>query len=192
MNTRPFLRYWLPGVVILCLSIGCASPVAENQSVPESGAAKEVSSDCDDSNPATNDNCVAGMCVNEPIVTCPCADDFAAAVTIYDARSGIPMRPVSDVCSDPRGSVGKYVSITAKFDALTPSETGRTTQMFLGAFRSWTFWGTHPISCSAWVFVDSWSSKNSTLFGIAIHKGLSDAELATCESLIRKIAHCPK
>lgn len=129
---------------------------------------------------------------SETAIKCPCADDFAAAVAAYDARPGNPVHPEWEVCSVPRGSVGKYGAHTTKFDALTPAHEGRTTSMFLNAAKRRTLWGTRPVECSAWVIADTPSGVPKNIFSLAVRDKLSDAELAACETLIRAIAKCPQ
>ena len=127
---------------------------------------------------------------SEAAVKCPCADDFAAAVAAYDARPGTPVHPVWEVCSVPRGSVGKYGAHMAKFDALTPAHEGRTTSIFLNAAKRRTLWGTRPVECSAWVMIDTPGVPKS-LVNPPVRGKLTDAELADCEARIRAIANCP-
>ena len=123
-------------------------------------------------------------------VKCPCADDYAAAVAAYDARPGIQVHPQWEVCSVPRGSVGKYGAHMSKFDALTPAQDGRTTTIFLTAAKRRTLWGTRPVECSAWVMIDTVGIPKN-IFDAGMRDKLSDAELAACEKLIRAVAKCP-
>ena len=174
----------------------CGAPVADQaQDIAADDGNDQMDSkpvqdpaNCDDSDPATSDRCVAGECINEPVVTCPCADDFAAAVAAYDSRSGAPLRTEWEVCSTPRGGVGKYGASMFKFDALAPMEIGRTTHIHLDASRG----GFRRIAyCSASVGVDrNIRLGGPFLYGPAIHEKLSDAERSACEILIRTIAGC--
>lgn len=174
----------------------CGTPVADQvQTVTAVAGNDQLDSrsvqdpaNCDDSNPATIDRCVAGECVNEPVVACPCADDFAAAVAVYDSRGGVPNQAEWEVCSIPRGGVGKHGAGAFKFDALAPMESGRMTQLHLdasrGNFRRIKY-------CSASVSANrNIRLGGPFLFGPAIHEKLSDAELSACETLIRTIAGC--
>jgi hypothetical protein len=174
----------------------CGTPIADQvQHIAAADGNDQLNSNsaqdpahCDDSDPATIDRCVAGECVYEPVVKCPCADDFAAAVAAYDSRSGASLRNEWEVCSIPRGGVGKYGTLIFKFDALAPMEIGRTTQLHLdasrGNFRRIAY-------CSASVSADrSTRLGGPFLFGPAIHEKLSDAERSACEALIRTIAGC--
>lgn len=129
---------------------------------------------------------------SETAVKCPCVDDFAAAAAAYDARPGIPVHPEWEVCSVPRGSVGKYGAHMEKFDALTPAHEGRTTSVFLNTAKRWTLWGTRPVECSAWVIADSSYGVPKNIFKLVVRDKLTDAELAACEAQIRAIAKCPQ
>ena len=168
LRVIPGTRMW---VVLLAVSIASAS-------ASEPGAV--------DDKPQADP-----LAASETAVKCPCADDFAAAVAVYDARPGTPARQEWEVCSVPRGSVGKYGTRMAKFDPLTPAQNGRTTSIFLNAAKRRTLWGTRPVECSVWVLADT-PGVPTSLFKLAVHDKLSDAELAACETAIRAIAKCPE
>ena len=179
-------RHALLGAVLLAAWIDPASRAAaedqDNTKPPDESAVPSH---------AAEDAQTVPTAASEPAVTCPCADDYAAAAAAYDARPGIPVHPQWDVCSVPHGGVGKNGASMTKFDALTPAQDGRNTTIFLNAARRWTFGGTHPVECSAWVIVDSPGVPKS-LIGLTIRDKLSDAELAGGETLIRAIAKCPE
>lgn len=177
----------------------CGAPIADHvQKLAAADGNDQLDSNsaqdpanCDDSDPATIDRCVAGECVNEPVTRCPCADDFAAAVTAYDSRGGVPKHAEWEVCSVPRGGVGKRGASRFKFDALAPMENGRTTQIHLDASRG-NFRRIKYCSASVAVWDRSIHVGGPWLFGPAIHEKISDAELSACETLIRTIAGCPE
>lgn len=177
MNARHSMHRGTMMAVLLCLSIGSATgdpPDAQNKA--------DATPEPDQETPVTDTS------ANELTVVCPCADDFNTAIKIYDARPGTPIRPEPDGCSGPKGGLGKYGVLMSKFDSLTPSEKGRTTNLHMNASRNWTFWGTRPVDCSVWVWTDS--QPMTSLLKPSIHKDLSDAELAACIKMVREIAHC--
>lgn len=142
----------------------------------------------DNATPKVDQTPVAGANASESTVACPCADDFNAAIKIYDARPGTAIQSEYDGCADPKGGLGKYGISMHKFDALTPSEKGRYTNMNMDASRNRTLWGTRYVHC--WVSVWTDSQPISWLFKPPRRNGLSDAELAACVRMLREIAHC--
>lgn len=123
------------------------------------------------------------------MAACPCADDFNAAIAIYEARPGTPIQQPHDVCSDSKGGLGKYGVAMRKFDALTPSDKGRTTHIHMDASRNRTLWGSRYVHCWVWVWTDS--QPMTSLFRPPNRKDFSDAELAACVKMVREIAQCP-
>lgn len=123
-------------------------------------------------------------------VACPCAEDFAKAVEVFDARPGRPERGQWNFCSLPRGRRGLLVEPrTTKFDALTPSDEGRTTTIVLLAARGRNLLGQRRMHCGALVFNDS--RFNAVYLFQALREKISEPELVACEKLALAIAKCP-
>lgn len=123
-------------------------------------------------------------------VACPCAEDFAKAVEVFDARPGRPERGQWKFCTLPPGERDLFDEPrTTKFDALTPSDEGRTTTIVLSAARMRNLLGKRRMHCGALVFHDS--RFNPIYLFQAWREKISEPELAACEKLVLKIARCP-
>jgi len=217
MNTQLFMRYWLPGLVLLCLWIDPAAGDAPNGKtntcqVPDIAAGndsddatdtpKEGLSDCNDSDPTTDDACVAGTCVNKPAVTCPCADDYAAAVAAYDARPGAPLTAWLG-CDESIAGTGGRIAHATKSDPDPTDQYWDWVTVILVAKGRWGYG--HGVSrlCEAWTYRglagdfgrpplgQPTPDAMGPVYVYGRHAHLSAAEISACEQLIRATRNCP-
>ena len=222
MNTQLFMCYGVPALVLLCLcsvpaecdtpgdkiatdpttksdsSRPCGVPVADNESIPASGTPKADPAICDDSNPATNDKCVAGACVNEPVSECPCVDEYAAAVAAYNARNGAPLTAWLD-CDDTIAGVGGRIAYATKSDPEPPDWV----TVILVAKGRWGYGYGISRLCEAWTYNGVAGDfgrppvgkptphPDGPYFSYGRHAHLSTEEVLACEQLIRATTVCP-
>lgn len=165
------------------VSVELRDTVADNNSDRKTDTPKEDLSSCDDSNPASTDSCVSDDCVNEPVVTCPCADDYADAVTAFNAQPGGRLT-TWDVCDAKFHKVG----INARSEKVAQMPGGSVkTLIWLASARSYWPWS-YPGMCSAITLNDKLIYGEEGWQGVR----LTVAEVAACEALTRGIAVCPE
>lgn len=165
------------------VSVELRDTVADNKIDRKTDTPKEDLSSCDDTNPASIDSCVSDDCVNEPVVTCPCADDYAVAVMAYDAQQGGRLTKW-DVCDAKFHKLG----ISARSEKVAQMPGGRVkTLVWLASARSYWPWS-YPGMCRAITLNDR------VVYGGEgwQHVRLTVAEVAACDALIRGIAVCPE
>lgn len=219
MNTQSFMRHWLPGLALLCLWIDpaaggapngkfntCQVPdiAADNYSDDATDTPEKAPATCDDSDPATDDKCVAGACVNEPVVACPCADEYAAAVAAYDARPGALLTAWLG-CDESIAGTGGRIAYATKED---PDPTGKHMDwvtVILVAKGRWGYGRGITRLCEAWTYrglagdfarppLDPYRSAPGPAgpqFVYSRHAHLSAAEISACAELIQATRNCP-
>lgn len=222
MNKQLFMRHCLPGLVLLCLWIDpaagdapsgksniCQVPDigADSDSDDETDTPEKVSASCDDSDQATDDKCVAGACVNAPVVACPCAEDYAAAVAAYDARPGDPLSTwlACDQSSVGGSGVGGLVAYATKSDPDPTQKYMDWVTVILVAKGRWGYGRGIARLCEAWTYrglagdfgrppLDPFRSAPGPAgpqFVYGRHAHLSAPEISSCAELIRATRNCP-
>lgn len=200
MSRRQLVPYWASSLVLVFFWIGqaasdeperpassqtCGSQVADQDATTPEKTATE----CDDSNPATEDKCVAGKCLSEPVVACPCASEFTAAVAAYNARPDAPLTAWLG-CNDEVAGVGGLIGYATK---ASPAPPGSLTVILVARGR-WSYGHGIARSCEAWTYDGLAGDWGRPPLGEPTHgrySKISQKEVLACAALIRTTAVCP-
>lgn len=126
---------------------------------------------------------------SNPVVSCPCASEFTAAVAEYNEKAGEPLTAWL-ACSNEVAGVGGLIGYATK---ASPDPPGSLTVILVSRGR-WSYGRGIARACEAWTYNGLAGDWGRPPLGEPTHGGhskISQSEVLACEALIRTTAVCP-